>query len=132
MSKFKRFIGLVLVMASLFGSLGAMFVEPFDFEAETDEMIGSEIISDEMTDDTEATQDAETEEPIPGVRVKFCSDSMCMMGKTDEKGCALFNQDPGEYTAHILKAPEGYEKNEEEIVLTADEHIATFKLNKIK
>ena len=77
-------------------------------------------------------QDAETEEPIPGVRVKFCSDSMCMMGKTDEKGCALFDQDPGEYTAHILKAPEGYEKNEEEIVLTADEHIATFKLNKIK
>ena len=62
MSKFKRFIGLVLVMASLFGSLGAMFVEPFDFEAETDEMIGSEIISDEMADDTEATQDAETEE----------------------------------------------------------------------
>ena len=77
-------------------------------------------------------QDAETEEPIPCVRVKFCSDSMCMMGKTDEKGCALFDQDPGEYTAHILKAPEGYEKNEEEIVLTADEHIATFKLNKIK
>ena len=76
--------------------------------------------------------DAETEEPVTGVKVQFCSDSACMMGKTDEKGNAVFDEAPGKYTAHILKAPEGYEKNSEEIELTEDVRTATFKLNKVK
>lgn len=76
--------------------------------------------------------DAETEEPMQGVRVKFCSDTLCMMGKTDANGCASFDSDPGNYTAHILKAPEGYEKNDEELVLTAEVRTATFKLTKAK
>ncbi len=76
--------------------------------------------------------DAESGAPLAGVKVQFCSDTQCMMGKTDEKGCAHFLSDSGNYTAHILKAPEGYEKTEEEAVLTKDVHTATFELNKAK
>ena len=74
--------------------------------------------------------DAESEAPLAGVKVQFCSDTQCMMGKTDENGCAVFMSDPGNYTAHILKAPEGYAKTGEEAVMTKDVHTATFKLNK--
>ena len=46
---------------------------------------------------------------VQGVRVQFCSDSFCMMGKTDENGVATFKADEGTiYTVHVLKAPEGY------------------------
>lgn len=35
-----------------------------------------------------------------------------MMGKTEEKGMAVFEMEEGPiYTVHILKVPEGYEKN---------------------
>ena len=76
--------------------------------------------------------DAETEEPVAGAKVQFCSETQCMMGKTDVKGCAAFDQAPGNYTAHVLKAPEGYEKTDEELALTKTEHTAVFKLNKAK
>ena len=76
--------------------------------------------------------DAETEEPVTGVKVQFCSDTQCLMGKTDDKGCAVFDEAPGNYTAHVLKAPEGYEKTDEELALTKTEHTAVFKLSKAK
>ena len=82
--------------------------------------------------DNKYTVDAESEAPLAGVKVQFCSDTQCMMGKTDENGCAVFMSDPGNYTAHILKAPEGYAKTGEEAVMTKDVHTATFKLNKAK
>ena len=50
-------------------------------------------------------KDANTEEPLAGVKVQFCSDTMCMMGVTDNTGAAVFNMDPGNYEAHILKQP---------------------------
>ena len=40
-------------------------------------------------------KDANTEEPLAGVKVQFCSDSQCMMAKTDNTGAAVFNVDPG-------------------------------------
>ena len=54
--------------------------------------------------------------PVKGVAVKFCDDSVCMMGKTDENGVASFPEaEEGQsYSVHVLKVPEGYEKNEEE------------------
>lgn len=55
--------------------------------------------------------DAETMAPIPGARVQFCSDTMCQMGKTDENGVTSFQADPGTYTVHMLKVPEGYVYN---------------------
>ena len=77
-------------------------------------------------------KDANTEEPLADVRIQFCSDVQCLMGKTDDKGCAVFDEAPGNYTAHVLKAPEGYEKTDEELALTKTEHTAVFKLSKAK
>ena len=53
-------------------------------------------------------KDANTEEPLAGVKVQFCSDTQCMMGRTDNTGVAVFNMEPGNYEAHILKQPDGY------------------------
>ena len=56
---------------------------------------------------------------VPGVRVQFCSDSMCRMGKTDENGVAVFNAEEGTiYTVHIMKFPEGYVPNAQEYKTT--------------
>ena len=52
---------------------------------------------------------------VQGVKVQFCSDSFCMMGKTDENGVATFKAEEGTiYSAHIMKCPEGYVPNTEE------------------
>ena len=52
--------------------------------------------------------------PVPGVNVQFCSDTACMLGETDETGTAVFREEKGLYTVHILKAPEEYIAVEEE------------------
>ena len=75
-------------------------------------------------------KDANTEEPLAGVKVQFCSDSMCSMGVTDNTGVAVFNMDPGNYEAHILKQPKGYQKSSETANLTADDRIAVIGLLK--
>ena len=74
--------------------------------------------------------DAETLAPIPGVRVQFCSDSLCRMGKTDENGVASFDSDPGTYTVHMMKAPDGYVKSDEELTLDKDNRVAAYLLAK--
>ena len=74
--------------------------------------------------------DAETIKPIPNVRVQFCSDSACRMGKTDENGLVKFEVDPGTYTVHMMMAPEGYVKSEEEFTLDKDNREATYYLSK--
>lgn len=56
----------------------------------------------------------ENGEPVPGAMVQFCSDTECMMGKTDEIGEAAFDKEAGSYTVHILKPAEGYLKDETE------------------
>ena len=75
-------------------------------------------------------KDANTEEPLAGVKVQFCSDTQCMMGRTDNTGVAVFNMEPGNYEAHILKQPEGYQKNNETAKLTATDKTAVFLLLK--
>jgi thiol-disulfide isomerase/thioredoxin len=53
--------------------------------------------------------------PVKGVVVQFCSDVTCTLAKTDADGLASFDADEGQvYTIHILKVPEGFEKNNEE------------------
>ena len=59
--------------------------------------------------------------PVKGALVQFCSDSMCMMGKTDDTGCAVFKVEPGKYTVHILKA-EGYAVPKEEEFAVPEEY----------
>ncbi len=57
---------------------------------------------------------------VKGATVQFCSDTTCLLGKTDENGLAVFEMEEGPiYTIHVLKVPEGYEKNTAEY-LTAE------------
>lgn len=46
--------------------------------------------------------------PVPGVSVQFCSDTECILGKTDSTGIARFDREAGEYTVHVMKTPAGY------------------------
>ena len=47
--------------------------------------------------------------------MQFCSKESCILGKTDYEGVAVFEMPGGEvYTVHILKVPEGFEKNKQE------------------
>ncbi len=63
---------------------------------------------------------------VKGATVQFCSDTTCMMGKTDADGVAVFQMEEGSvYTVHILKVPEGYVKNTEEY-LTDDTYCDVF------
>ena len=57
--------------------------------------------------------------PVEKATVQFCSDVQCMMGKTDAQGLATFEVPEGNYTVHILKVPEGYEKNPNEYTVPA-------------
>ena len=75
-------------------------------------------------------RDAETMDPIPGARVQFCSDVMCQKGKTDENGLAEFHSEPGTYTVHFMKAPDGYADSTEEFTLEKDKREATYFLKK--
>ena len=61
---------------------------------------------------------AEKDAAVEGAMVQFCSDDACMVGKTDANGVAAFEVEEGRsYTVHILKTPEGYEKNDEELTV---------------
>lgn len=55
--------------------------------------------------------------PVEGATVQFCSDSECMLGKTDAQGVASFEVPEGNYTVHLLKVPADYEKNTSEFTM---------------
>ena len=67
--------------------------------------------------------------PVVGASVQFCSDTQCMVGKTDDTGCAVFKVDPGKYTVHVLKA-EGYVVTEEEYAVPEEYGIVSIVLEK--
>ena len=52
--------------------------------------------------------------PVADASVQFCSDLSCTLQKTDADGMASLEAEEGAYTAHVLKVPEGYEKNDTE------------------
>ena len=93
-----------------------------------------EKVTGEMPSQTDGyivfVKDANTDEPLAGVKVQFCSDSQCMMGLTDNTGAAVFKMDPGNYDAHILKPPAGYQKSSETAKLTATDKVAVLALLK--
>ena len=49
--------------------------------------------------------------PVEGAMVQYCTDIYCKMAVTDKDGCITFDDPPAEYEVHILKVPEGYDKN---------------------
>lgn len=58
--------------------------------------------------------------PIPEVIVQFCSDSTCKAEGTDETGTVVFPEKKGQYTVHILMAPEEYAEDKTEYTLDED------------
>lgn len=62
----------------------------------------------------------ETGGPVEGVTVQFCSDTTCMVGKTDAEGAASFNAEKGHYTVHVQKVPAGYAACTDEFVVPED------------
>ncbi len=85
--------------------------------------------SEEMTEYKVIVIDAKDKTPLEGAAVQFCSDTQCMVGETDENGTAVFKAVPGDYTAHVLKAPEGYQENDKTLELTEKETTVTFSLS---
>ena len=75
-------------------------------------------------------RDASGDTPVQGVQEQFCSDTQCMAQKTDENGAAVFEAEPGTYTAHVLRVPEGYEKNGETFEMTPENRTVQFALQK--
>jgi thiol-disulfide isomerase/thioredoxin len=59
----------------------------------------------------------ESGKPVEGATVQFCSDSSCLLGKTDAQGLASFSEPEGNYTVHILKVPAEFEKNTTEYTM---------------
>jgi len=55
--------------------------------------------------------------PVQGASVQFCSDTTCMMGRTNEEGIAFFDTAEGHYTVHVMKVPDGYVKTDEEFAV---------------
>ena len=50
--------------------------------------------------------------PVQGVTVQFCSKAECVLGKTDADGAASFDMPEGPgHEIHLLKVPEGFEKD---------------------
>ena len=56
----------------------------------------------------------ESETPVQGARVQFCSDAACQMKETDQDGTAVFDCGEGNYTVHVFAVPAGYVKDETE------------------
>ena len=68
---------------------------------------------------------------VEGVALQACNDSSCMLYTSDEKGICRFELPAGEYELQILKLPEGYEADMEEIKLvSSDAAEAEFRLEK--
>ena len=54
-------------------------------------------------------------DPVKGVAIQFCDETTCNIGKTDADGVVRFDLPEGTvYEVHVLKVPEGYEKNPDE------------------
>lgn len=113
----KKIVTLWLIFALMLGTMPALAADaPADISVPASYVI--------------LVQDAADASPVSGAMIQFCSDTMCMVGRTDGSGTAAFEVNPGPYTAHVLKAPERYEPSAEEIELTADSRTAVFVLHK--
>ena len=61
----------------------------------------------------------ENGKPVEKATIQFCSDTQCMLGKTDAQGLAVFEVPEGIYTVHVLKVPQGYAKDGNEYTVPA-------------
>ena len=124
----KKIISIILALVLLLGSAAAVAGQASEQTAPAKN--SSPAVSPAENTYVILVLDADDSSPVSGAMVQFCSDTQCMVGFTDESGAASFEADPGPYTAHVLKAPEGYEAVKEEKALTADNRAAVFTLRK--
>ncbi len=93
-----------MVLDEISGALGAagyegLTWEPFDPEAAEDQEPARAYVVhvvDQIFD------------PVPEVYANFCTDTLCVMAKSDENGTIVFEGDPDFYHVQILRAPQGY------------------------
>ncbi len=69
--------------------------------------------------------------PVEGVTVQFCTDTTCMIGKTNAEGIASFSAGNDQYTVHIQKVPEGYAACTEEVPVPEEHSDVEFILKKV-
>ncbi len=53
----------------------------------------------------------QNDDPVEGAMVEFCTDSTCLVDRTDKDGMVSFTETPGVYDIHILYVPSGYEED---------------------
>lgn len=100
------------------------------YEKTVDEMLagvsgGSDPVTQENSSDPSRNSyriviKDEAGKPVEGVSVQFCSDTACMMAKTDTQGTASFDAEDGQYTVHVQKVPAGYALCPEEFEVPQD------------
>ena len=71
-------------------------------------------------------------EPVQGARIQFCSDTFCMMGKTDADGIASWEMEAGTYEIHVNKVPQGYADVEDVIPAPEEPGTVVITLSKEK
>ena len=62
----------------------------------------------------------ESGKPVAGVKVQACDDSVCMLGNTDASGHAGFTISKNTVDVHLLKVPEGFSADPDEVFKTDD------------
>ena len=62
----------------------------------------------------------ESGKPVAGVKVQACDDSVCMLNNTDASGHAGFNISTNTVDVHLLKVPEGFTADPDEVFKTDD------------
>ena len=88
----RKMLSLLLAALMLASLCGGAFADA----AENDAGLYRVIVTDEQG------------EPVPDVVVQLCSESECILGTTDAEGVAAYEAEPGTYTVHVLKTPDGY------------------------
>ena len=116
----------LLLCVSILSSCGGKAPAAVDTTADTQSSTVQETVGQTVSETTEnETSSAagynvlvtdENGAPVKGVTVQFCSDIECVLGTTGEDGIASFEGDEGDYTAHILSAPDGYMSDDTEYI----------------
>ena len=47
-------------------------------------------------------------DPVPGVRMNFCTDKVCDLAVTDREGKIVYRGRPYSYHVNVLSVPKGY------------------------
>ena len=90
-------------------------------EAQTEAAEPETSAAETLSDDNSSAETAytvivldEAGDPVEGAAAQFCSNEQCLFEKTGADGKVSFAEPEGKYTVHMLKVPEGFEKDSTE------------------